>query len=188
MTFQDYQDLFDDILDGKVTSPPYDDEHFLEYTKLNKSRQNRWLKKGEINHELQGIVERINKPQHWILITEPWCGDASHSVPFICMLAQLNPNINLEIQLRDADNSEIGNYLTNESKSIPILVVRDANGKDLFRWGPRPEKCQEVFNEMKSKELAFVELKKALQDWYNYDKGESLQNEIKSLLETIMYF
>jgi hypothetical protein len=188
MTFQDYQDLFDAILNGKITTSPYDDEHFIEYVKLNQSRQNRWLKKGKINHELQSIVERINKPQHWILITEPWCGDASHSVPFICMLAQLNTNIHLEIQLRDADNSEIGNYLTNESKSIPKLVVRDSNGKDLFNWGPRPKKCQDVYDEMKSKEVAFVELKKALQDWYNNDNGESLQNELKPLLETTIYF
>jgi hypothetical protein len=178
MTFQDYQELFEDILEGKIAAAPYDDVHFVEYTKLNQSRKNRWLKKGTIDEKLKNVIEKIKNKQQWILITEPWCGDASHSVPFIAMLANLNQNINLDIQLRDSENSEIGNYLTNGSKSIPILIVRNVDGKDIFRWGPRPANCQQLFDDLRSKEVAFEELKKALQDWYNQDKGLSLQEEL----------
>jgi hypothetical protein len=178
MTFQEYQELFDDILAGKISTAPYDDIHFIDYTKLNQSRQNRWLKKGTIDEKLKNLIEKIETKQQWILITEPWCGDASHSVPFIAMVASLSSQINLEIQLRDAENSEIGNYLTNGSKSIPILIVRDVDGKDIFRWGPRPVKSQQVFDDLKSKEVTFEELNKALQDWYNQDRGMSLQEEL----------
>lgn len=185
MTFQDYQELFEDILVGNISSAPYDDMHFVEYTKLNQSRQNRWLKKGTIDEKLKNVIATINTKQHWILITEPWCGDASHSVPFIAMLANLNQNIKLEIELRDSENSEIDNYLTNGSKSIPILIVRDADGKDIFRWGPRPAKCQKVFDDLKSKEIAFEELKKGLQEWYNHDRGMSLQQEFLGLYDNL---
>ena len=70
-------------------------------------------------------------------VTEPmrWgrlflCGDAAHIVPIIYLMSRLNNNITLRIQLRDS-GSEIEKYLTNGTKSIPMLIVRDENNKDL---------------------------------------------------------
>jgi hypothetical protein len=178
MDFNTYSELFKEILDGSNTTAPYDDAHYVEYTKLNASRQHRWMKTGVLSQELINTIEKIKDEQHWVLITEPWCGDASHNVPFIAKMAELNPNIKLEIQLRDSENSEIDNYLTNGGKSIPILVVRNAKNEDLFVWGPRPAACQEIFQEMKNNNLPFEEQKVILQNWYNHDKGVSIQAEL----------
>jgi hypothetical protein len=178
MTFNYYQKIFDEVLAGKISHSPYDDPHFLEYTKLNFSRQNRWLKKGEILPESFAAVNSISKKQRWVIITEPWCGDAAHCVPFIVKLAELNPLITLEIQLRDSENSEIENYLTNGGKSIPQLIIRDENKTDLFVWGPRPEPATILFLELKEKEFSFEDLKIALQNWYNKDLGQTIQKEI----------
>jgi hypothetical protein len=178
MDFNTYSELFKEILDGNNTTAPYDDAHFVEYVKLNASRQHRWIKTGVLSQELTNTIEKIKDEQHWVLITEPWCGDASHSVPFIAKMAELNPNIKLEIQLRDSDNSEINNYLTNSGKAIPILVVRNSKNEDLFVWGPRPAPCQHIFLEMKKKDLTLEEQKVVLQNWYNNDKGVSIQVEL----------
>lgn len=178
MDFNTYSELFKEILDGNNTTAPYDDAHFVEYVKLNASRQHRWIKTGVLSQELISTIEKIKDEQHWVLITEPWCGDASHSVPFIAKMTELNPHIKLEIQLRDSDNSEIDNYLTNGGKSIPILVVRNSKNEDLFVWGPRPAACQEIFLEMKQKDLTLEEQKVVLQNWYNHDKGISIQAEL----------
>ncbi len=182
MDFNTYSELFKEILDGNNTTAPYDDAHFVEYVKLNASRQHRWIKTGVLSPELINTIEKIKDEQHWLLISEPWCGDASHNVPFIAKMAELNPNIKLEIQLRDSENSEIDNYLTNGGKSIPILVVRNSNNEDLFVWGPRPAACQEIFQEMKNNNLPFEEQKVILQNWYNHDKGVSIQTELNKLL------
>jgi hypothetical protein len=178
MDFNTYSELFKEILDGNNTTAPYDDAHFVEYVKLNASRQHRWIKTGVLSQELTNTIEKIKDEQHWVLITEPWCGDASHSVPFIAKMAELNPNIKLEIQLRDSDNSEINNYLTNSGKAIPILVVRYSKNEYLFVWGPRPAACQHIFLEMKKKDLTLEEQKVVLQNWYNNDKGVSIQVEL----------
>ena len=132
MTFSDYQKLFDAILAGETNEKPYDDFHFVEYVKLNLSRQNRWVKKGEITEEIKLTVQSITEKQTWIVITEPWCGDAAHNVPFIVKLAQLNPNITLKLQLRDSKHSEIESYLTNGGKSIPKLIARDEGAHTQF--------------------------------------------------------
>jgi hypothetical protein len=144
MNFDAYHALFKEILDSKNPVAPYDKSDYLNYVKLNLSRSNRWLKTAQILSEIKEKIVSIKEEQNWILITEPWCGDASHSVPFIFLLSELSHKIKLEIQLRDS-NSEIEKYLTNGGKSIPILVIRDKNLKDLAVWGPRPKVCQALY-------------------------------------------
>ncbi|MCE2682781.1 MAG: thioredoxin family protein, partial [Cryomorphaceae bacterium] len=126
MTFSDYSFIFNHILTGTIQHAPYDDPHFVEYTKLNHSRMHRWEKTGKLTEECISTIQSISTPMHWILITEPWCGDAAHSVPFLAKMAEENPLIHLEIQLRDSEGSEIESYLTNGGKSIPILIVRNS--------------------------------------------------------------
>ncbi len=185
MNYQDYTNLYDEILSGKITKAPYDDAHFAEYTKLNQSRSHRWDKTGLLAEECKSTIQSIDVSMHWVLITEPWCGDAAHSVPFIAKMAAENSMIDLEIQLRDDENSEIGSYLTNGAKSIPILVVRNTFGEDLFAWGPRPEKCRELHHNLKAQEVTIDELKRELQHWYNADKGVSIQEEIVAQLKAL---
>ena len=185
MTFQTYLDYFTEILQAEKPSAPYDNPDFLHYVELNDKRQERWLKKGDLLPELAEKIKLIKAIQHWVLITEPWCGDASHSVPFIGMLAELNPNIHLDVQLRDS-NSEIDKYLINGGKSIPILVVRDESNTDLFHWGPRPIEAQKIHLDNLTSEKTVEEKKVELQKWYNSDKGLSLQNELLGKFRDIL--
>jgi hypothetical protein len=182
MDFTNYQTLFKQILEGEITEKPYDDPHYLEYVKLNYSRQNRWTKTGELSSETISTIQSIDQKQHWELITEPWCGDASHIVPFIVKMAELNPMIKLTLQLRDSEGSEIDNYLTNGGKSIPMLIVRNEDNADLFHWGPRPSDCQKLYMGLKNSNAPFEEVKITLQQWYNENKGKDIQKEICSLI------
>lgn len=183
MNYAEYLSLFDPIVDGTNKCSPYDDPNFVEYTKLNQSRMNRWQKKGELTQESISTIQSITLPQTWVVITEPWCGDASHIVPFIAKMANLNTQIDLEIQLRDAADSEIMSYLTNGSRSIPILVARNEFGKDLFVWGPRQKPCQDLFSELRDKGVDPQERKIEIQNWYNRDQGQTIQKEIVQLIK-----
>lgn len=187
MNWTSYLQLFDAILAKEHTTAPYDNEFYLNYTTLNNSRQNRWLKHGTILPELKAEIERISEPQQWILITEPWCGDAAHSSPFLFMLSELNENIEFTVNLRDGEDSLIDHYLTNgTSKSIPILVVRDKDGKDLFVWGPRPKEAQAILTRQKGDTTTSDEdKKKEFQAWYNQNKGVDIQNELLELLKSV---
>ncbi len=184
MNLTTYEKQFQDILEGNNKSYPYDSDDYVTYVKLNQARMNRWNKRGEILPALAETIKNIDHPLNWILITEPWCGDAAHSHAFIAKAAQLNPKISLSIQNRDALGSEIDKYLTNGGKSIPILVVRDEEGKDLFRWGPRPKEAQEMaMSQKKDTSMSAEDKKRALQGWYNKDKGTAIQEELNELLK-----
>ena len=147
---------------------------------------NRWFKVGKLSDDMLAVVRKINKPQHWIVITEPWCGDAAHNVPFIEMAARENPLITVSYELRDAEPFRIEQYLTNGTRSIPKLIIRDADDKDLATWGPRPQDCQKMYAQLVKEKASFDIVKVELQTWYNANKGEAVQKElIEVLLETL---
>ena len=183
MNLSEYEKQFQEILDGHNNSYPYDSDDYVNYVKMNQARMNRWKKRGKIAPELVEMIKNIDQPQNWLLITEPWCGDAAHSHPFIGKLAELNSNITLTVQNRDAADSEIDQYLTNGGKSIPILVVRDADGNDLFHWGPRPKEAQAMVMSQKTNTVMSDDDKKQeIQKWYNKDKGQNILEDLTRLL------
>jgi glutaredoxin-related protein len=182
MTFEEYLNYFEQIILNPEQYPVYQDENYYNYAKLNWSRTNRWLNKFEPNDELKTLISSIQEPQTWIIITEPWCGDAAHSVPQLINMVENNANIKVEIQLRDEEPFMIDNYLTNGGKSIPKLIIRDADNNDLVVWGPRPEKLQELFLFWKEEGVEFKTMKESIQKWYNEDKGVEIQNDIIKLL------
>lgn len=183
MTFDEYQSYFEDILTNTSAHELYaNNPDYLNYTKLNWSRMNRWLKKFEPSEEMKDCIQQIKDPQHWIIITEPWCGDAAHSVAQLYILVKNNPLIDFDIQLRDSEPFLIDEYLTNGGKSIPKLIIRNEVGHDKLVWGPRPLALQQIFEDLKAQGQPFDVLKEVLQKWYNEDKGEEIQKELISLL------
>lgn len=184
MNFLEYLSQIEQILKNSEPLDPYSDPDFLEYTKLNLARTKRWLKTGRLNREAIEAIKAISSVQTWTVITEPWCGDAAHSVPFIEMLANENPLIKTVYELRDSTPFRINDYLTNGSKSIPKLIVTDEEGNDLGIWGPRPEECQTFFQKFVDDKTDINKMKEALQIWYNQDKGEGIQQELTQLIRS----
>ncbi|RAJ76739.1 thioredoxin-like protein [Chitinophaga dinghuensis] len=182
MDFKTYEHQFYNILHDPNPAAPYDNPNYLNYTKLNWSRHQRWLKVGVLNEAIITAAKAISSVQHWVIITEPWCGDAAHIVPFIQMIANLNPLIQTDYQLRDSPPNLIEQYLTHGTKSIPKLIIRDSADKDLAVWGPRPAGCQQLYDQLKQEKADFEQQKVALQQWYNDDKGKSFQAELLPLL------
>lgn len=182
MTFDEYLIHFGDILAQPEKHERYNNEEYLQYAKMNWTRMSRWTKRFEPSEAMKRYVDSITEEQHWIVITEPWCGDAAHSVPQIYQMVKNNPNIDLDIQLRDSEPFLIDDYLTNGGKSIPKLIIRNDVGHDKAVWGPRPEALQHVFETMKADNQPFEDIKEALQKWYNDDKGVAIQNELLALL------
>lgn len=187
MNFQEYLDLFKSIVEKDSTEheAPYNNPDYLEYTRLNWSRMNRWLKTGKLSEAFLDLLRKIDEPQQWIVITEPWCGDAAHNVPFIEMAARENSLISVAYELRDAAPFRIEQYLTNGTKSIPKLVVRDADGNDLATWGPRPQDCQILYAQLLKEKAPFEKSKVELQNWYNANKGVDIQKELIDMLSNL---
>lgn len=178
MNYQEYHQLFEIILKRDQQPAPYNDPFYLKYVKLNQARVNRWDKHLQLSEEVVCATKNLQQKQHWILITEPWCGDAAHSIPFLVAMAQLNSNISYDLQLRDSAPFLINSYLTGTSKSIPKLIIRNRDNHDLMTWGPRPIPAQHLVDQLKAGGADYPTISASLQNWYNQDKGQSLCSEL----------
>ena len=121
-----------------------------------------------------------------LVITESWCGDAAQIVPVVHKIAALNPKITMKLVFRDENEELMNLFLTNGGKAIPVVVFLDLEDKVLAHWGSRPSVATKMVEEEKAKNGKLSpEFKEELQRWYNQDKGATIVDDFKKILETI---
>ena len=112
-----------------------------------------------------------------LIIAEDWCGDASNTVPILAKLVDAVPELELGIILRDQNAKVMDRYLTNGSRSIPIVIVLDQEFREVGHWGPRPAVLQAwVMANIGTTPKA--ELYPQTRTWYAKDRGESTLREV----------
>ena len=157
----------------------------FDFIKLNQHRSSRIDKCYEVADKLIKEINNIYEPELWMVITENWCGDSAQNLPYIAKIAKENKNIDLRIILRDSHPEIMDFYLTNGTRSIPKLVVFDAEGNERFSWGPRPMEVQKLFEQWKAEGIVKPELYEKLHLWYSKDKGKSIEKEILHLIQNL---
>jgi hypothetical protein len=181
--YTEFKKYSEEIVNSLQSASLNDEEKSLfEYRKLNLARVNRVEKTYEPSNKIKEKFSNLRK-QIWLVITEDWCGDSAQNLPAIAKIASLNNNIGLKIVLRDDNLDLMDMYLTDGKRSIPKLIALDENLNEIFIWGPRPQKAQEYFNNLKSQGLAKEEIIKEIHSWYAKDKCQSLENEFIELIE-----
>ena len=180
MQLKDYLLHWEKSLNGGI----YPDE-YASYISLNLTRFNRITKTFSPSQAFIDLASDVKKKSHWIIITEPWCGDAAQSVPLILKLIEHLPHASYTLELRD-QGTLIDQYLTNGGKGIPKVIVRDEHGSDMFVWGPRTEAAQGLFNELKTEGVELKLLHESLHGWYAKDHGQSLESELLVRIQTLL--
>jgi hypothetical protein len=112
-----------------------------------------------------------------LVIAEDWCGDASSTVPILAKLAATVPGYDLRIILRDQHPAVMDQYLTNGSRSIPIVIVLDEAFRELGHWGPRPRELQ-AWVIANRPLVPKAELYPQVRQWYARDRGDSTLREV----------
>lgn len=154
-----------------------------EDKKLNLHRMTRIEKHYVVSEELKELIKDIKNPQTWMIISETWCGDSAQNIPFFAKVAELNLNIDLRLIMRDENSDIMDLYLTNGTRSIPILVSFDDSGNEIFRWGPRPQEGKKLFADLKAQGLDKSIILEKLHLWYGRNRGSALESELKELLK-----
>lgn len=183
--YSEYRAMIDQLLAENKTTGTDHSESYLDYTKMNVQRMNRWDKTAKISPELEQLVLSISSPQVWLVITEAWCGDAAQTVPFIAKLSALNPLIELKLLLRDENLTLMDAYLTEGARSIPVLIALSGDlSKELFVWGPKPEFLKNRLKAYKldPQNITAQEFSDGTHLWYARDKNNALTEELTPLI------
>lgn len=184
-TYEEYMTLMETYSRLDVTSGNDQTEEKIDSTRINYVRMRRWNKTIALDAELATLVRNLSKPQCWTVITEAWCGDGAQNIPALAKIADAsNGKINFQLVFRDDNPQLINQYLTNGGQAIPKLIARNANGRDLFCWGPRPSEASSIMKTWKANPngISKREIEVRLHTWYVQNKQHNLMREILNLL------
>jgi hypothetical protein len=184
ITYKDYINRNIEEIAGTQTRDLSSEEiKKFNFKTLNLQRGNRISRTYEPGNELRNLLAEISEPRLWMVITESWCGDSAQNLPYIAAMASLNPLIDLKILSRDSNPDIMDEFLTNGTRSIPILAAFNSAGDELFRWGPRPKAAVDLIKQWKSEGLEKSEWVEKLHLWYARNKGAEIEKEFIDLIE-----
>lgn len=184
ITYETYRNTIDTLLKERKSTGHEQSEALTHYYELNVTRMNRLEKTMTIAAEFVEQLKVLKGDYLWLVISEGWCGDAAQLVPIFHKMAELSPNIEMKIALRDDNNALMNLFLTNGARSIPKLIILDKNTLEVLGdFGPRPQGAKQLILDYKAEHGVVDETAKTnLQLWYLHDKGLSTQKEIMAVM------
>lgn len=157
---------------------------FIDAATKNQDLWRSYYDRAEIPEAILARARAIPGTWHLLVLAEDWCGDAFNSVPYLAKLADQVENFDLRILERDQNLDIMDRYLTNGGRSIPKVIVLDADWAERGDWGPRPAELQNWFLE-EGKQMEFEERWLQMRRWYARDRGATTLEEVVTLLESL---
>ncbi|MBB5648299.1 thioredoxin family protein [Pedobacter cryoconitis] len=186
LTYSKYRDLIDSLLKSNKTTGADHSEAMLHYSKMNVQRMSRVDKTGVLNEAFIAAIKKLEKSYQLLVISEGWCGDAAQIVPLFEKMVEFAPEkFALRFVLRDQNLPLIDAHLTHGGRAIPVLLLLDANGGLISKWGPRPEVLQHLLGEWKKETSDMFELAERLHLWYAKDRTQTTQLELTALISSL---
>ncbi len=185
LNFDQYMELTKTIVANPNYGGMYANEKTHRYTRSNLERMDKVLQHITINQKLYNALTDLDEDWVWLVLSEPWCGDASWGTPALYIFSTASEKIDFRILLRDENPEIMKAYQTEGSDSIPKLIcLRKCDLKELGNWGPRPQVLQQMIMQWKDTPgLDYRESVRQLHAWYDEDMTRSIQDEMIDLLK-----
>jgi len=181
-SYQAYRDLHKKLVAEKRTTGDDQSDAHIAFTKLNHSRSNRWEKKYTPSIDFSAL--NPEEKEIWLVIAEPWCGDAAQNVPAINKIAEQMPNVSLRLVLRDENPALMDQFLTNGGRSIPKLIRLNQNTLEVMdTWGARPKAAAFLLEDYKSNpEISKEMFNENMARWYVENNGAAIEADLAEML------
>ena len=184
-SYNHYRMFIKNLINTGASDVDDQSDPLFSYSVLNHKRMDRLDKTISLTQETKEIVENLKKRITFLVISEGLCGGAAYIVPFLNKIAIASNTIDLKIVLRDENETLMNQFLTNGSKSIPMVILVDEHNNVINSFGPRPSIATSMVLEYKQLNGSLdAEFKKDLQLWYNKHKGNNTQRDIIKLLKS----
>lgn len=186
LTYEAFQAAWAEHIEQPFSGLDRAARRYVYYARYNQERSDRVKQAYEVSASLREVVERIDAPQLWMVLTEDWCSDSAYALPLIVAAAALNGWIDLRILRRDDNLDIMDQYLTGTARSIPKLVAFSGQGEECFQWGPRPREAQHLRQRLKSEGLSGDEISQQLIEWYDDGGWRQVDDELTEVLKGVV--
>ena len=158
-----------------------EDMEMKEYYRLGIQRMERMVSRYHPDAGQKSLLSQMDFKGKILIISEPWCGDASQALPVISAFFGTE---HVRITYRDKEPSLIDDFLTNGAKSIPVVIILNETFEVLNVWGARPQYGKELLEIYKQNPETYSkeQCHNDLQVYYAKNKG---YDTIKEILEMI---
>ena len=173
-------DGYMDIAKERATNNPNKNDEKQEYYELGLQRMERTLKTFKMDEAQLEKLKTKNFGGKVLIISEPWCGDASATVPAVSKFFEQGGN-EVRVFLRDSDTSLIDQFLVNGTQSIPIVLLLDEDYNVISNWGPRPKFGTELLKKFKENPETYPR-----EEFYNDLQVYYAKNRCKDAIEEIL--
>lgn len=179
LSFAQYMDVAQQRYDQSAETS----DEFEEYYKLGLHRMERVLKQFKPDEQKLQALQQKNFQGKLLVISEPWCGDASATVPAVAKFFEA-AGTEVRIFLRDSDTTLIDQFLTEGTQSIPKILILNDQFEVIKTWGPRPAYGTELLKKFKAADGAYAreDFYNDLQVYYAKNRGADAISEIVDLL------
>lgn len=162
---------------------PNPNDSYQSYYELGLQRMERTLKTFKVQPEALEKIQRKNFQGKILIISEPWCGDASATVPAVARFMEA-ANIETRIFLKDDDTSLIEQFLTNGTQSIPKIIILSEDFSVKATWGPRPKYGMQLLKKHKENPETYPKetFYNDLQIYYAKNRGKDAIEELIDLI------
>ena len=184
LSYNDYRNYIQQLVENQSTSGKEKSQDHINFTMLNDRRMNRLEKTITVPENIKERLSIFNGKVTWLVLVESWCGDAAQVLPVIQKIAELNEGIRLRVLLRDKNEALMDQFLTNGARAIPKLIMIDSESEEVIdTFGPRPSAITKIVEDYKRIHGKITqEFKEDIQRWYNKDKGQTIMEDLMSLL------
>jgi hypothetical protein len=185
MDFDSYLALTKVIVNDPAPTGAYSNEKTHRYTRSNLERMEKVLQNIVLNQKLYNALSDLDEDWVWVVLSEPWCGDASWGTTALYIISTASEHVDFKILLRDTNPDVMQAYQTNGGDAIPKLIcLRKRDMKVLGTWGPRPAVLQVIINAYKSSaDFDYKENVRRLHAWYEQDMTAAIQDELIDLVK-----
>lgn len=182
ISFEEYFKNTEEIVNKNESELTDAEREMIEYYRLGVQRMSRMMKVYKPDEaQLKTLAEKNFKGKI-LIITEGWCGDAGQTVPAVSLFFEGKNEVRLAY--RDQNLDLIDQFLTDGTRSIPIVVILDENEEVISHWGPRPAYGKELLKKHKTDPEGYpkTQFYNDLQVYYAKNKGIDVINEILELI------
>jgi len=158
---------------------------FSDFYARADSRRELWTRRYGQGTLDPAMVERARAAGRWRLLTiaEAACSDSVNTIPFLALLVEAAPNLELRIVGSAVGRPVMETHRTPDDRpATPTVLVLDDGFEESGCWVERPTELQSWALEARAGlgDRAFLEQKMA---WYEEDAGASTVREIVEMLE-----
>jgi len=155
-------------------------EQFLRSVRVQRRLWEDTAARTEISPEFVERLKRVSSGLRILIVTEDWCSDSVHTVPYVARLAE-RAGIDLRIVDRTIGKPIMSRHRTLDHRVATPVVLLIRNDRDAGAWVERPSALQASFLAMRNQHDSQRLTRK--EEWYVRDRGDSTLAEIVALAE-----